>query len=296
MAELSHRLEAWQDELTAALEALERSACSRQAPAHFREDRWDRPGGGGGRSRVLEGGAVFERAGVNFSHVHGKLPEALAATMPGDGTDFEAVGVSLVLHPLSPMVPTTHANFRRLRRGSASWIGGGADLTPYVLFEEDARHFHRTFKAACEPGFYERHKEECDRYFFLPHRGEARGIGGLFFDYLQGEPERLEAQLSRLWAAFLPAYRPIVERRRGLAYGERERAFQLWRRGRYVEFNLLYDRGTSFGLSTGGRAESILMSLPPLVRWEYDYQAETGSPEARLLEVLRKPRNWAEDE
>ncbi|MGC4120660.1 MAG: oxygen-dependent coproporphyrinogen oxidase [Myxococcales bacterium] len=287
---------AWQDEVTSSLEELERSARSRQAPARFREDRWERPGGGGGRSRVLEGGAVFERAGVNFSHVHGTLPEALAATMPGDGADFEAVGVSLVLHPLNPMVPTTHANYRRLRRGKTMWIGGGADLTPYVLFDEDARHFHRTLRTACEPGFYERAKEECDRYFFLPHRGETRGVGGIFFDYVLGEPEKLEAQLARLWSSFLPAYRPIVEKRRDLPYGEQDRAFQLWRRGRYVEFNLLYDRGTSFGLSTGGRTESILMSLPPLVRWEYDYQPEAGSAQQRLLEVLRKPRNWAEDE
>jgi coproporphyrinogen III oxidase len=196
------------------------------------------------------------------------------------------------------MVPTTHANFRRLRRGEATWIGGGADLTPYVLFEEDARHFHRTLKAACdgEPGFYERHKEECDRYFFLPHRGEARGVGGLFFDYVQGEPEKLERQLCRLWSAFLPAYRPIVERRAGMAWGERERSFQLWRRGRYVEFNLLYDRGTAFGLSTGGRAESILMSLPPLVRWEYDYHPEAGSPEERCSRRCARPRSWAEEE
>ncbi|MBI5545752.1 MAG: oxygen-dependent coproporphyrinogen oxidase [Deltaproteobacteria bacterium] len=280
-----------QDELTTALEALD-------GGARFREDSWERPGGGGGCTRVLEGGALFERAGVNFSHVFGAVPEALAANLPGEGDRFSATGVSLVLHPASPMVPTVHANFRRLERGAASWIGGGADLTPYVLFEEDARHFHRTLKAACDRhdgGWYPRFKQECDRYFWLEHRGEARGVGGIFFDHLQGEAERLERFLVDLGSAFLPAYRPIVERRRGLCFGERERRFQMVRRGRYVEFNLLYDRGTAFGLSTSGRTESILMSLPPLVRWEYDFEPVEGSPEASLLAVLRRPRDWAEE-
>jgi coproporphyrinogen III oxidase len=292
MADLVEGLKAFQDELAGALEALDGSA-------RFGEDHWDRAGGGGGRARVLEGGALFERAGVNFSHVFGELPDELAATMPGEGRRFEAVGVSVVLHPKSPMVPTVHANFRRLTRGEALWVGGGADLTPYVLFEEDARHFHQTLKAACDrhyPGYYPRFKQKCDSYFFLPHRGETRGVGGIFFDYLQGDREKLEALLADLWGSFLPAFRPIVERRRDLEYGERERSFQLWRRGRYVEFILLYDRGTSFGLSTGGRTESILMSLPPLVRWEYDYHPPADGFEARLLEVLKKPRDWAEEQ
>lgn len=290
LPDLIERLAAFQDDLTRALERID-------GKGRFREDVWNRPGGGGGCSRVLEGGAVFERAGVGFSHVFGKLPAVLSG-LPGEGSRFEAAGVSLVLHPLNPHVPTVHASFRRLRRGGTSWIGGGADLTPHVLFEEDAAHFHRTLKAACdrhEVASYARFKKACDAYFFLKHRNEARGVGGIFFDYLQGAPSKLEAFLVDLWDAFLPAYAPIVERRRGMPYGERERQFQLWRRGRYVEFNLLYDRGTAFGLSTGGRAESILMSLPPLARWEYAFEPARGSPEARLMEILRSPRDWADD-
>ncbi len=291
MNALADRLRAWQDEVSGALEAAD-------GIGHFREDRWDRPGGGGGRTRVLEGGAVFERAGINFSEVHGELPESLASSMPGSGRRFMAVGVSLVLHPASPMIPTTHANFRYLERGEAAWFGGGADLTPYYLFEEDARHFHRTLKAACDrfdPSWYRRFKKDCDDYFVLKHRGEARGVGGIFFDYLQGDRERLAAGVQGLWSAFLPSYLPLVERRRGESFGEAERQFQLMRRGRYVEFNLLYDRGTTFGLQTGGRIESILMSMPPLVRWEYAYEPAPGSREARLHEVLRRPRDWASE-
>jgi coproporphyrinogen III oxidase len=288
---LAERLRAWQDEVSGALEAADRSG-------RFREDRWDRPGGGGGRSRVLEGGELFERAGVNYSEVHGELPESVASSMPGSGRRFLAVGVSLVLHPASPMVPTTHANFRYLERGEAFWFGGGADLTPYYLFEEDARHFHRTLKAACDrfdPSWYRRFKKDCDDYFFLKHRGEARGVGGIFFDYLQGDRERLAAGVQGLWSAFLPSYLPLLERRRDEPFGEAERRFQLMRRGRYVEFNLLYDRGTTFGLQTSGRIESILMSMPPLVRWEYAYEPAPGSREARLYEVLRRPRDWASE-
>ena len=288
---LAERLRAWQDEVSGALEAADRSG-------RFREDRWDRPGGGGGRSRVLEGGELFERAGVNYSEVHGELPESVASSMPGSGRRFLAVGVSLVLHPASPMVPTTHANFRYLERGEAFWFGGGADLTPYYLFEEDARHFHRTLKAACDrfdPSWYRRFKKDCDDYFFLKHRGEARGVGGIFFDYLQGDRERLAAGVQGLWSAFLPSYLPLLERRRDEPFGEAERRFQLMRRGRYDEFNLLYDRGTTFGLQTSGRIESILMSMPPLVRWEYAYEPAPGSREARLYEVLRRPRDWASE-
>jgi coproporphyrinogen III oxidase len=291
MSDLAEKLRGWQDEVTAALERAE-------PKARFREDLWDRPGGGGGRTRVLEGGELFERAGVNFSDVHGELPEPLADSLPGSGRRFRATGVSIVIHPLSPMVPATHANYRFLERGETCWFGGGADLTPYYLYEEDARHFHRTLKAACDrhdPALYPRFKRACDEYFFLKHRGEARGVGGIFFDYLQGERAGLERLVADLWGAFLPAYLPIVERRRGEPWGEAERHFQLVRRGRYVEFNLVQDRGTLFGLQTQGRIESILMSLPSLVRWEYSHEPPAASREARLMEVLRRPRDWAEE-
>jgi coproporphyrinogen III oxidase len=261
----------------------------------FREDLWVREGGGGGRTRVLENGNVFEKAGVNFSAVAGNLPEEFAAKIPrGTGTAFFATGISLVLHPGSPMIPTVHANFRYLEKGDAAWFGGGADLTPYYPFEEDARHFHRVLKASCDrhdPEFYPRFKKWCDEYFFLRHRGETRGIGGVFFDYLEGDLERTFAFVRDIGSAFLEAYTPVVERRRGAPYGERHREYQLYRRGRYVEFNLLYDRGTIFGLETRGRTESILMSLPPVARWIYNFVPEPGSPEERSLEFF-KPREW----
>jgi coproporphyrinogen III oxidase len=265
--------------------------------ARFQEDLWTRGGdGGGGRTRVIQGGQVFEKGGVNFSEVAGEMAPELLRTLPGDGTHFFATGMSLVLHPRSPMVPTVHANFRYLGRGATSWFGGGADLTPHYLFAQDAQHFHHTFAQACEryqEGAYARFKAECDRYFFLPHRGEARGVGGIFFDYLQDDHERTFGLVRDCGDAFLPAYLPIVERRRGLGFGDRERAWQLLRRGRYVEFNLLYDRGTTFGLKTGGRTESILMSLPPEVRWEYDAAPPPpGSREAELLACVRSPRDW----
>src|SRR5215470_6229155 len=249
-----------QDRISVALEALD-------GRARFREDSWTRPGGGGGRSRVIEDGALFEKAGVNFSDVHGELSEEVARTMPGDGRAFRATGISLVLHPASPMIPTVHANFRCFQRPGAAWFGGGADLTPYYPRREDVVHFHATLKAACDrhdPSFYPRFKKQCDEYFYLPHRGETRGVGGLFFDYLQGDLEAHFAFVRDLGDAFLPSYGPIAERRRNEPFGEREREFQLIRRGRYVEFNLIYDRGTIFGLRTGGRIESILMSLPAL--------------------------------
>jgi coproporphyrinogen III oxidase len=262
--------------------------------ATFRSDRWQRPGGGGGLTRVLADGAVFEKAGVNTSAVHGELRPDFAASLPGDGTAFFATGISLVLHPKSPRVPTVHANFRCLRRGSATWFGGGADLTPYYPEREDVEHFHRTWKAVCDrhdPSFYPRYKKWCDEYFYLPHRQETRGVGGIFFDQLQRDPARDFAFVRDAGDAFLEAYLPIVQRRRRDEWGERERQFQLLRRGRYVEFNLIYDRGTTFGLKTDGRTESILMSLPPLVRWEYDAQFAPGSREADLPNWL-KPRDW----
>jgi coproporphyrinogen III oxidase len=283
--------------ICAALEAVD-------GGARFSTDVWDRPGGGGGVSRVITDGALFEKGGVNFSDVEGELPADFAAHLPGGGTRFRATGVSLVLHPKSPMIPTTHANFRFLEKGDAWWFGGGADLTPYYLWREDAEHFHRALANACDAapaGDYPRWKSWCDEYFFLPHRNETRGIGGIFFDYLGNAPgmkggvaTQLEAALATALAcgaAFIPAYVPIAQRRRELEYGDAERTWQLQRRGRYVEFNLVYDRGTVFGLKTGGRIESILMSLPPLARWDYQVTPAAGSREAELLEYLR-PIDW----
>lgn len=278
---------ALQEAICAALEAID-------GQARFRFDLWQRPGGGGGRTGVLSDGAVFEKAGVNTSSVFGELREDFARTLPGEGLSFYATGVSLVLHPRSPLVPTTHANFRFLRRGDVAWFGGGADLTPYYPFFDDVVHFHEVWRGVCErhdPTHYPRFKGWCDDYFYLKHRGETRGVGGIFFDYLQGDLRRAHAFWREAGQAFLSAYLPIVERRRALPYGEAERRFQLYRRGRYVEFNLLYDRGTLFGLRTDGRVESILMSLPPLVRWDYGYEPAPGSPEAALLDYLR-PRDW----
>jgi coproporphyrinogen III oxidase len=270
----------------------------------FHEDSWERPEGGGGRSRVLSEGAVFEQAGVGFSHVHGPgLPPSATAQRPElAGRSFEALGVSLVFHPNNPYVPTTHMNVRFFlaeKQGAEPvwWFGGGFDLTPYYGFEEDAVHWHRTARAACEPfgaEVYPRYKTWCDEYFYLKHRGEPRGIGGIFFDDLNAEGfERSFAFLQSVGDHFLPAYLPILRRRRDTPSGERERDFQLYRRGRYVEFNLVWDRGTLFGLQSGGRTESILMSLPPLVRWRYNWTPEPGSPEARLYEEFLRPRDWA---
>jgi coproporphyrinogen III oxidase len=285
----SRWFEELQDEICRDLEMLD-------GGGRFREDVWERPGGGGGRTRVLSDGDLFEKAGVNFSAVFGTLPEDLARQMPGGGQDFQATGLSIVLHPRSPMVPTVHANFRFLAKEGDWWFGGGADLTPYYPYREDVIHFHRTWRDVCQrhppPVDYLRFKAWCDDYFFLPHRGEARGVGGIFFDYLQGDFETLFAFIRDAGHAFLPAYRPIVERRRAEPWGDEQRRFQELRRGRYVEFNLVLDRGTLFGLKTGGRIESILMSLPPRVRWEYDYRPPPGSREAELWEFL-KPRDWA---
>lgn len=286
---MSRLVRGLQEQLCAELERLD-------GRGRFSRDVWERPGGGGGLARVLEGGALLEKAGVNASEVHGDLDPVFASAMGGEGTGFAAVGLSVVLHPGSPWVPTAHMNVRLVVRGEKAWFGGGSDLTPCYLFEEDAAHFHRTLREVCDrrdPAWYPRFKAECDRYFFLRHRGEARGVGGIFFE----DPGcDLPAQLAfarDVIGAVLPAWLPIAERRRGQPFGEREREWQEIRRGRYVEFNLLYDRGTSFGLETGGRVESILMSLPPRVRWAYAREPEPASPEARLLEVVRAPREWA---
>ncbi len=270
----------------------------------FRQDEWTRPEGGGGITRFLEEGELFERAGVNFSHVTGaSLPPSASAARPElAGRSFEATGVSLVLHPRNPHVPSVHMNVRFFLAKKADvapvwWFGGGTDLTPYYGYEEDARHFHRTCRWALAPfgsQYYPRYKQWCDEYFFLKHRNEPRGIGGIFFDDLN-EPDfdRAFALTRSVGEHFLIAYTPIVERRRHAPYGERERAFQAYRRGRYVEFNLVHDRGTLFGLQSGGRTESILMSLPPRAEWRYDWKPEPGSPEEKLYKDFLVPKDWA---
>ncbi|MFN7896330.1 MAG: oxygen-dependent coproporphyrinogen oxidase [Cyanobacteriota bacterium] len=312
-----------QDSICQGLQALD-------GEGQFQEESWQRPEGGGGRSRVMKEGRVFEQGGVNFSEVEGaQLPPSILNQRPeAEGHRWFAVGTSMVLHPRNPWVPTVHLNYRYFEAGPVWWFGGGADLTPYYPFLEDARHFHRTLKGACDsvdPRYYKVFKPWCDEYFYLRHRQETRGVGGIFYDYQDpggvlykgSEPEAAAAvaaatvaaasgpieqdweKLFRLATAcghaFLPSYGPIVERRNNLAYGETERQFQLYRRGRYVEFNLVFDRGTIFGLQTNGRTESILMSLPPLVRWEYGYTPAPGSREALLTEVFTRPQNWLED-
>jgi coproporphyrinogen III oxidase len=287
-----------QDRICASLEAVD-------GVATFRRDQWLRAEGGGGESRVLREGSVFEQAGVNFSHVTGtQLPPAATVQRPElAGAAWTAMGVSLVIHPLNPYVPTTHANVRYFSAEGAGasewWFGGGFDLTPYYPFEEDVLHWHRIAQRACDPfgaHVYDAHKAWCDRYFFLRHRNETRGVGGLFFDDLnEWGFERCFAYQRSVGDHFLDAYLPIVARRKDHAWGERERQFQLYRRGRYVEFNLVYDRGTSFGLQSGGRTESILISLPPLARWEYDWQPSPGSAEARLYSDFLRPRDWLKE-
>ncbi len=269
---------------------------------NFREDDWERPGGGGGRSRALAGG-VIEKAGVNFSHVMGsELPAAASARRPElAGRGFEAMGVSVIVHPRNPFAPTAHANVRFFiaeKEGEEAvwWFGGGFDLTPYYGFEEDAVHWHQTAQEACRPfgdELYGKFKKWCDEYFFLKHRDEPRGVGGLFFDdFNEGGFAHCFAFMRSVGESFVTAYMPILQRRKGLEYGDRQREFQLYRRGRYVEFNLVYDRGTVFGLRTAGRIESILMSLPLTARWEYCHDPVEGSDEAKLLDVLREPRDW----
>ena len=311
-------MQQFQDETCAGLEALD-------GKEKFQEESWQRPEGGGGRSRVLKEGAVFEQGGVNFSEVWGKkLPPSILKQRPeAEGHEFYATGTSMVLHPRNPYIPTVHLNYRYFEAGPVWWFGGGADLTPYYPFAEDAAHFHRTYKEACDKHhqeYYNVFKRWCDEYFYLKHRQETRGVGGLFFDYQDGRgelyrgfnPDGKAAEHSkevgevtnRSWdelfgfvqdcaRSFLPAYVPIAEKRKDTEYGDRERNFQLYRRGRYVEFNLVYDRGTIFGLQTNGRTESILMSLPPLVRWEYGYTPEPDTPEAELYNTFLKPQDWA---
>jgi coproporphyrinogen III oxidase len=290
--------EGLQGRICLALEQLERRG---GGTARFREDRWQHPSGGGGITRVLADGTVFEKAGVNFSQVGGSFTPELAATMPGTGTAFSAMGISVVIHPRNPHVPTAHANFRHISKGAgegrAAWFGGGSDLTPCYPRREDVIHFHRTWKEVCERhpvADYARFKKWCDEYFYLPHRGEARGVGGIFFDYLTERLDEVFAFVRDAGDHFLAAYLPIVERRTDEPYNEAQRRWQLIRRGRYVEFNLLYDRGTMFGLKTGGRIESILMSLPLHVMWSYDETPAPGTPEAGLSDYL-KPRDWANE-
>ena len=294
-----------QDQITSELEAVD-------GVAKFGEDIWERPEGGGGRTRVIENGKVIEKGGVNISAVHGKLPEAMCQLFNVGEADFFACGLSLVIHPKSPMVPTVHANWRyfemydtstALSTGSRkvinSWFGGGQDLTPYYLFEEDAKHFHQTCKIACDkhnPDFYPKFKKQCDAYFWNAHRNEARGIGGLFFDYCK-ESDTMKMEdwfnfVSEVGNSFLEAYVPIVEKRKDLEYTEAQKKWQEIRRGRYVEFNLVHDKGTLFGLKTNGRIESILMSLPPHVQWVYDHHPEVGSAEERLIKALENPIDW----
>lgn len=291
-----------QDEICLTLEQLE-------GHKRFQTDKWGRPGGGGGVSRVMEGGSLFEKAGVNVSTVHGKLPELIKERFSVDEGWFWAGGISLIIHPESPMIPTVHANFRYFELYEDEdmndirdcWFGGGADLTPYYLWDEDAIHFHQTFKKACDihgGELYPEFKKECDEYFYNDHRNEARGVGGLFFDYLRPDQQRSAEDwyqfVTEVGNAFLEAYVPIVERRKKEPYGRDERYFQEVRRGRYVEFNLLYDRGTLFGLKTSGRTESVLMSMPPRVRWVYDFEPEEDSREAYLIERLKNPVDWIE--
>ena len=285
-----------QEQICAALTASDGAAC-------FVEDGWDRAEGGGGRSRVLTKGAVFEQAGVNFSHVFGdKMPASATAHRPElAGRRFEAMGVSLVIHPNNPFIPTSHANVRffiaeKDGEDPVWWFGGGFDLTPFYPFEEDVRHWHQVAFDCCAPfgsDVYPKYKAWCDEYFYLKHRGETRGVGGLFFDDLnQWGFERSFAFMRAVGEAFITAYQPIVERRKQTPFTDAHRQFQLYRRGRYVEFNLVFDRGTLFGLQSGGRTESILMSMPPLVRWEYGFVPAEGSAEALLYQRYLQPQDW----
>ena len=292
------------DQMVAYVHALQDRICDAletcDGGARFREDAWERQGGGGGRTRVLVDGAIIEKGGVNTSIVHGTLPPKMVERLGVDDATFFATGISLVIHPRSPRIPTVHANFRYFEQSNGdAWFGGGADLTPYVADEWDAVHFHSTLRDACAPfgeEIYPLFKKQCDEYFFIRHRRECRGVGGVFYDYLRGDEASMQRWLKlqqSLGDAFLPAYMPIIERHRDEQHTEREKKFQLLRRGRYVEFNLVYDRGTTFGLETDGRVESILMSLPPVVNFDYDPPMESTESERTLMSWLRKPRSWA---
>ena len=291
-----------QDEICEALRSID--------GVDYRQDEWTREEGGGGRSRVFSGGNIFEKAGVNVSVVHGTLSPQAAQTMggghelQGKDLDFFATGISLVLHPHNPMAPTVHANYRYFERGEGKkegswWFGGGADLTPSYLFEEDAKHFHQVLKNACDNhkvADYPAYKKWCDDYFHIKHRGERRGLGGIFFDDLNSaSKEECFQFVSECAQSFLPSYLPLLEKRMNLPFTDEQKQWQQLRRGRYVEFNLVYDRGTKFGLTTNGRIESILMSLPLTSRWEYCHEVAQGSQEDRLLQVLKKPRDWLND-
>jgi coproporphyrinogen III oxidase len=295
------------DQVKDYLLTLQNTICSalegEEPSARFIEEAWTREEGGGGRTRVLAKGNTFEQAGVNFSHVSGfHLPPSATQKRPElANRQFEAMGVSLVIHPNNPYVPTSHANVRLIiakKEGEPTiwWFGGGFDLTPYYPFKEDVLFWHETAKAACDPfgaEVYANYKKWCDEYFFLTHRNETRGVGGLFFDDLnEGGFEACFAFMQSVGSSYIKAYLPLVQKRKAMAYGERERDFQLYRRGRYVEFNLVYDRGTLFGLQSGGRTESILMSLPPVVNWRYNWQPQAGTPEAELYDIYLKPQNW----
>lgn len=297
----SNYIDTLQDEICAAMEETDGSG-------KFLEDNWERDGGGGGRTRVIEKGDLFEKGGVNISKVWGELPDPIKKHFNVESGWFWAGGLSLVLHPENPMVPTVHANFRyfelyddeAMNNPVDGWFGGGADLTPYYLFEDDAVHFHRVLKSACDrhgEEHYPAFKKECDQYFYNAHRGEGRGIGGLFFDYLRADDimslDDWYAFTTDLGSSFVEAYQPIAERRKSEPYNPAQRYWQEVRRGRYVEFNLIHDRGTLFGLKTNGRIESILMSLPPRVRWDYDHHPEPGTKEEELVDVLKNPRDWA---
>jgi len=291
-------IENLQDTITSKLEKIDDKAT-------FQEDIWKRPEGGGGRTRVIEKGNVFEKGGVNISAVHGVLPETMQKHFDGSHCNFFACGLSLVLHPKNPFVPTVHANWRYFEMYDElgtivdQWFGGGQDLTPYYLFEEDAKHFHQTCQAVCDnhnPDFYIEYKRKCDEYFYNSHRNEGRGIGGLFFDYCKASDsmtmQNWYSFVKEVGDSFLDAYVPIVQRRKDIVYTKKHKNWQEIRRGRYVEFNLVHDKGTLFGLKTNGRIESILMSLPPHVQWVYDHHPEKGSEEGKLMEVLTNPRDW----
>ncbi len=302
-------IKSYKDQFIAFIHQLQDEICQalekEDGKATFQQDSWEREGGGGGDTRIIRDGNIFEKGGVNTSVVHGSLPKALQQHLKVDSGNFFACGISLVLHPSNPFVPTVHANYRYFELYDDKeqlvdqWFGGGADLTPYYLFEEDAVHFHRVQKEVCDqfdPAFYSKYKKACDEYFFNHHRDEARGIGGLFFDYLRPT----KAHDAGFWFDFatsmgevlIESYIPIVKKRKDISFTEHHKHWQEIRRGRYVEFNLIHDRGTLFGLKTKGRIESILMSLPATVRWEYNYHPEPGSEEAKLIAVLKEPRGW----
>ncbi len=289
---LKDRMVKWvqelQDQIVAGLESFEDKS-------RFQKEEWTRPGGGGGDSRVLQGGDVFEKAGVNTSVVHGDLPPLMMDRLGTKNPHFFATGISLVLHPRSPRIPTVHMNYRYFEQPDRHWFGGGADLTPYVFSEVDFRHFHQTLKKACDKtnaDLYLKYKKECDEYFKISHREETRGIGGIFFDYLKEDAEKTFEFVQNCGNSFLEAYSPIVKRNLNEEFSERQKMFQLWRRGRYVEFNLVYDRGTLFGLQTKGNIESILMSLPPEVRFDYKPNLESNDEEKILMSCFRNPREW----